>query len=108
MDPGQIDQMDQSEERDEAADDDDRCRRDEAGVEIGARALLEDHHPGDDGKGSQENQDRDDEIRRKHRERDRLNLAGKRTGGIDRSGPYHYGPGSKRAPGNTFRVRFIW
>jgi large subunit ribosomal protein L36 len=96
MDPGEIDQVDQGEEGDEPPDDDDRRRRNETRVDAGARALLDDDHPGDDRQGGQENQDRDNEIRREHRWLDRLNRAGKLKGGIDRSGPYHYGPASKR------------
>lgn len=96
MNPGEIDQVDQGEEGDEPPDDDDRCRRDETRIHVGARAFLDDDHSGNHTQGGQKNQDRDNEIRREHRELDRLSRAGKRKGGIDRPGPYHYGPASKR------------
>ena len=67
MHAGEIDQVDQGEEGDQTSDDDHWRRRDEPRVEVGARAFLQDDHPGDHGEGCDEDEYRQDEMGREHR-----------------------------------------
>jgi large subunit ribosomal protein L36 len=67
VDAGEIDQVDQRQEGDEAADEQDRRRRNEARLEVAARAPLEDDHANDHGEGGDQNEEGQNELCVEHR-----------------------------------------